>query len=714
MSITLLMKPIASVAILLSLFFTVTISASAEECSCRTVTVHCSTAKVLENCGPGAGACVNRSETDPGESRHCPVFLTERNCEALGLREGTTDTATLRSAVLSPDLGLHCRETFFNPLRLTREDLKNGADCCIVAHELSHVFSTLCIQSGVAAACEEVNAEGVENRCTKDITQDWCSRAIASGVPTNIETCAMWCVNTVLAASVLENDRCVCETGRRDPPLNESHCASCAGICRQFGQDNMPRVCLSPTIMNRSIVLPQLGSSPPRNVLVSQLYSEVNTEVCGALSTGQFSHSCPSYLPPPALMVDPLLSGTADDPAPPAPPGPCNALTGQVCPTKYPAPTIDPINASGSCAPVLKWSPRPTSGKSAPYYKYWFAEIQRSASGAVNPVPSTVREEIVRFPSKRRSNVHTDIGAEDGKQYRRLQSGKRYRFAVASCADRNCSRAGMSTWTMRDFTTDGTLTTRCTPVEPKSILSVSKVGEGTVVSTNAAINCGSVCRAELPRTAQVLLSATPARGFVFSGWSGACLGTQSCSVRMDQNRIVTARFDSAPTRYNLSVTTRGNGAVESGGREIVCPQNCTTNFARNAVVTLRAIPGPSSRLVGWSSGCKNIGANGSTCTVVMSQARSITATFEAPPPTRIVRVNKVGNGFGTVLSWPQGLNCGPTCSMPFPQTTTVTLSAMPAAGSVFLGWEGADCAGRGSCTVSQRADQSVVARFERR
>src|SRR5439155_11211749 len=53
---------------------------------------------------------------------------------------------------------------------------------------------------------------------------------------------------------------------------------------------------------------------------------------------------------------------------------------------------------------------------------------------------------------------------------------------------------------------------------------------------------------------------------------------------------------------------------------------------------------------------------------------------------------KVGTGSGTVTSSPSGLNCGATCSFPFPSGQIVILNSTPAAGSNFGGWSGnSDC-----------------------
>ena len=73
-----------------------------------------------------------------------------------------------------------------------------------------------------------------------------------------------------------------------------------------------------------------------------------------------------------------------------------------------------------------------------------------------------------------------------------------------------------------------------------------------------------------------------------------------------------------------------------------------------------------------------------------------------------VTVEKQGNGSGTVISTPPGIDCGRTCSGQFEAGTQVSLTAPAAAGSTFAGWA-ADCSGMDACIVTGEA--SVIARF---
>lgn len=87
-----------------------------------------------------------------------------------------------------------------------------------------------------------------------------------------------------------------------------------------------------------------------------------------------------------------------------------------------------------------------------------------------------------------------------------------------------------------------------TPPANKVTLTVQASSGGTVVSSPAGINCGSGCSASLDVNSGVILTATPAAGFSFAGWGGACSGISStCALSMTADRLATASFTAQPT-----------------------------------------------------------------------------------------------------------------------------------------------------------------------
>ncbi|MCC6993051.1 MAG: choice-of-anchor D domain-containing protein [Deltaproteobacteria bacterium] len=78
--------------------------------------------------------------------------------------------------------------------------------------------------------------------------------------------------------------------------------------------------------------------------------------------------------------------------------------------------------------------------------------------------------------------------------------------------------------------------------------------------------------------------------------------------------------------------------------------------------------------------------------------------------TARLTVAKTGNGTGRVTSNPAGIDCGGTCM--FDSTSaSVRLTAMPSAGSTWIGWSGAGCSGVGNCDVAMDAAKTVTAEF---
>ncbi|HEX4324122.1 MAG TPA: hypothetical protein VHZ77_05750, partial [Gaiellaceae bacterium] len=149
----------------------------------------------------------------------------------------------------------------------------------------------------------------------------------------------------------------------------------------------------------------------------------------------------------------------------------------------------------------------------------------------------------------------------------------------------------------------------------------------------------------------------------------------------------------------------GTGSVTSSPAGLSCGATCVGSFATGASVTLTATAAAGSAFTGWSGGgCSGTG----TCHVTVNADTKVTATFS---PTMTLSVSKAGKGTGSVTSSPAGINCGSTCSAPFPVGTAVTLTAHAGSKSTFGGWSGGGCSGTGACHVTLNAATSVTATF---
>jgi uncharacterized repeat protein (TIGR02543 family) len=185
--------------------------------------------------------------------------------------------------------------------------------------------------------------------------------------------------------------------------------------------------------------------------------------------------------------------------------------------------------------------------------------------------------------------------------------------------------------------------------------------------------------------ATATLTAAPAAGYVFSGWSGDVTGTASTiEVTMNANKVVTATF--APITYSLTVTVTPTigGTVTGAG-----------TYNSGTAATLTATPASGYTFAGWSG---DVTGTASGISVTMTSNKSVTATFV--PITYTLTATVTPAAGGTV-----------TGTGTFASGTNATLTATPAAGYVFSGWSGAATGTASTVTVSMTSNKTVTATF---
>lgn len=205
----------------------------------------------------------------------------------------------------------------------------------------------------------------------------------------------------------------------------------------------------------------------------------------------------------------------------------------------------------------------------------------------------------------------------------------------------NCPQTGKTcTLTMSQART---VSATFTPTQRTLTLTTAGAGVGYVESSEGGIDCGrnistrTDCSESHNHGSILTLKANPAANSEFVGFTGGgCSGSgTTCSITMDQDRAVTATF--APTQRALAVTGAGAGSgyVDSAPSGIDCGQNlaghadCAQSYEHGRTVTLTAVPSSDSDFAGFSGG--DCSGTSTKCTVIMDQARSITATFTLKP-----------------------------------------------------------------------------------
>jgi hypothetical protein len=178
-----------------------------------------------------------------------------------------------------------------------------------------------------------------------------------------------------------------------------------------------------------------------------------------------------------------------------------------------------------------------------------------------------------------------------------------------------------------------------------------------------------------------------------------------------------ALADSFNLAFGLSTQTPpGSGTIVSrdGGINCVVTRgiesgSCGATYPAGTVVTFDVVASTDSLACKEGASCY-ARIDGETVTV--DQAKVI-VTYGFKQHYWSLEVSHLGPGVGTVTSSPLGINCGSSCQSYFFVNSNVTVTAVPAPGSTFIGWDNeGPCAGSGpSCTFQLIEDTVVYALY---
>jgi hypothetical protein len=165
--------------------------------------------------------------------------------------------------------------------------------------------------------------------------------------------------------------------------------------------------------------------------------------------------------------------------------------------------------------------------------------------------------------------------------------------------------------------------------------------------------------------------------------------------------------DEGPASGGTAVTITGSNFIgvtelKFGSAAVVCAgttATCKVESDTEIKATTPAVPG----------GTVDVRALAGT---VESPVDAPADHFVSIPGKVSLTITKAGSGAGTVSSSPGGINCGSACSASFNEGTSVTLTASPASGSAFAGWEGSCSGAAATCVVAMSAATTVTATFD--
>ena len=119
----------------------------------------------------------------------------------------------------------------------------------------------------------------------------------------------------------------------------------------------------------------------------------------------------------------------------------------------------------------------------------------------------------------------------------------------------------------------------------------------------------------------VTVTATPASGYAFTGWSGAATGTTNpVTIAMDGNKTLTANFEAAASDYTLTVATAGSGSGTTN------PAAGTHTYASGTPVAVTATPASGATFTGWSGAATG---TANPVTITMDGNKALTASFSS-------------------------------------------------------------------------------------
>jgi hypothetical protein len=252
-----------------------------------------------------------------------------------------------------------------------------------------------------------------------------------------------------------------------------------------------------------------------------------------------------------------------------------------------------------------------------------------------------------------------------------------------------------------------------------------------------------ICTVPVERGSTVTIAARAGPQSSWWSWDGPCASFGStCTFQVNADQTFAATFSARLylTAFGPGYITREK-AVDDGVslKRRLCSAPSSSDYCADYAygerIRLRAkLLDGNARMGGWGGTCSNVPAT-RNCIVTMTGPRSVSASFEYPPPPSDCAPNKSCDpltptwpfyiqiyGAGAVMAPKVGSVSARTCdaftangfrctNFEGPQKKRTVIKAFPVHGGKFLGWSG-PCSGTAGCEFqATRTPITVYARF---
>ena len=119
--------------------------------------------------------------------------------------------------------------------------------------------------------------------------------------------------------------------------------------------------------------------------------------------------------------------------------------------------------------------------------------------------------------------------------------------------------------------------------------SIKLTDGGTIELTNTLDECLTDCSLNIAENEELIFSATPETGYIFTSWSGACTGNSTCVITISEDKELIANFEQE-TEFSLSTEITTGGYISLQDTTLECVDSCMFNLEKAATISIVATP----------------------------------------------------------------------------------------------------------------------------